>query len=422
MFTAPRGLADVLPDEQAYWRHVRAAAERLAGLYGYRPIDTPVFEEVGVFERGIGEGTDIVEKEMFLLQPRREEARRFALRPEATAGLCRAYIEHGMASLPAPVRLYWQGPNFRYERPQAGRLRQFSQVNIEAIGSDDPALDAEIIQYAWNLYRDLGLRDLTVLVNSIGDRESRAPFLAALQDHFRPHFDSLDADDQMRFAKNPLRLLDSKNERTRELLAGAPDLHEALNPGARDHFERVQAYLTAAGIPFVIEQRLVRGFDYYTHTVFEIVPPNAGSQGTIGGGGRYDGLIELLGGRPTPAVGFATGVERIVLNLKARGITPAPLPAPDAYVAHVGPGAAVAAMEFAAALRDAGVGALLATGGRSLKAQMRAANNGGYGTVAIIGADEAAQGTVKLHDLRGGRPEEALPRAEAVARLAAGSG
>lgn len=416
MYTAPRGTNDVLPTDQPYWRFVRDTAERQAALFGYQPIDTPLFEEVGVFERGIGQGTDIVEKEMFLLQPRREEARRFALRPEATAGICRAYIEHGMANLPAPVRLYWSGPNFRYERPQAGRLRQFSQVNLEAIGSDDPALDAEIILYAWRLYETLGLRDLVVLINSIGDRESRAPYLDALRDYFRPHLDTLDPDDRMRFEKNPLRLLDSKNERTRALLERAPDLHEALPPASREHFERVLAYLRAAGIPYTIDKRLVRGFDYYTHTVFEIAPPNAGSQGTIGGGGRYDGLIELLGGRPTPAVGFATGVERIILNLKANGVEPPPLPAPAVFIAIGSAAAATPAFTLADELRRAGVGVQLAAGGHSLRSQFRLAGRLGVRYVIVLGEDELAAGTVTLRDMQA-TEQRLVPRDAIVEEL-----
>lgn len=415
-YTAPRGTNDVLPAEQPYWRFVRDTAERLAAWHGYQPIDTPVFEELGVFERGIGEGTDIVEKEMFLLQPRSEEARRYALRPEATAGLCRAYVERGMASLPSPARFYWCGPNFRYERPQAGRLRQFSQINLEAIGSDDPALDAEIIVYAWRLYESLGLRDLSVLLNSIGDRESRAPYLESLQNYFRPHLDRLDADDQIRFEKNPLRLLDSKNARTRELLEGAPDLHEALPPASRDHFEQTQSCLRAAGIPFVIETRLVRGFDYYTHTVFEVVPPNAGAQGTIGGGGRYDGLIELLGGKPTPAVGFATGVERIILNLKSNGVEPPPLPEPSVFVAYDAPEVAADAFALADELRRAGVGAQLATSG-SLNAQMRRAGRLGVSHVAIVKSEDAADGYVTVRDMNA-RDERRVHRQTCVEELA----
>jgi histidyl-tRNA synthetase len=401
-YTAPRGTNDVLPDDQRYWRYVRDAADRLATLHGYQAMDTPMFEEVGVFERGIGEGTDIVEKEMFLLQPSREESRRFALRPEPTAGLCRAYVEHGMASLPSPLRIYWVGAAFRHERPQAGRLRQFTQIDLEAIGSDDPALDAEIILFAWRLYASLGLRDLTLLINSIGDREARAPYIAALREYFRPHLDRLDKDDQMRFEKNPLRLLDSKNDRTRELLENAPNLHEALSPASRDHFEGLQAHLSAAGIPYTIDDRLVRGFDYYTHTVFEIVPPNAGQQGTIGGGGRYDGLIELLGGRPTPAVGFGSGIERIILNLKRQEIEPPALPSPSVYLTIASPEAAAAGFALADELRRAGVATQSGTAGQSLKSQLRQAGRLAVPYVAILGDEELAAGTVTLRDMRGG--------------------
>lgn len=418
MYNAPRGTADVLPQDQPVWRLIRAAAERLAALYGYQPLDTPLFEELGVFERGIGAGTDIVEKEMFLLQPRNEDARRYALRPEATAGVCRAYLEGGMASLPAPVRLYWAGPNFRYERPQAGRLRQFNQINLEAIGSDDPAVDAEIIVFAWRLYESLGLRRLTLLLNSIGDRTTRAPYLTALQEHFRPHLESLGQDDQARFAKNPLRLLDSKDDRTRALLERAPSLHDSLSPAAHDHFSRLRRYLDAAGVPYTIDERLVRGFDYYTHTVFEIVPPNAGQQGTIGGGGRYDGLIELLGGKPTPAVGFATGIERIILNLRAAGIEAPPLPGPQVFIAIGAPEAAATAFALADELREAGRATQLATGGHSLKAQMRQAGRLGVHYVLILGADELASDTIALRDMNANE-QRVIPRAEVLREISA---
>jgi len=417
MYTAPRGTADILPDEQAYWRRVRDAAETLAARFGYQPVDTPLFEELGVFERGIGEGTDIVEKEMFVLQPRGEDARRFALRPEATAGLCRAYLERGMSSLPQPVRLAWYGPNFRYERPQAGRLRQFWQVNLEAIGSDHPSLDAEIILYAWRLYEVLGIRNLSVLLNTIGDRETRAPFLERLRDHFRPHLEHLERDDQLRFEKNPLRLLDSKHERTRALLEHAPDLHDALSPTARDHFERVQAYLRAASIPFTIDKRLVRGFDYYSHTVFEVVPPDAGAQGTLGGGGRYDGLIELLGGRATPAVGFATGVERIILNMKANEVVPPALPSPEIFVAVASPELAAAAFALADELRGAGLRVQLGTGG-SLKSQLRQAGRLSVRATVITGEEEHAAGEVTLRDMQA-NAQRRVPRAQLAETLLA---
>jgi histidyl-tRNA synthetase len=411
-YTAPRGTTDVLPDEQRYWRFVRSTADPLAERFGYQWIDIPMFEDAGVFERGVGEGTDIVEKEMFLLQPRSEEARRYALRPEPTAGICRAYVERGMASLPSPQRFYFVGPLFRYERPQAGRLRQFTQIDLEAIGSDDPALDAEVILYTWRLLDALGLRDLTLLVNSIGDREARAPYLEALKDYFRPHLEQLDADDQMRFERNPLRILDSKNERTRELLAGAPSLHEWLPGPSLEHFERLQAHLRAAAIPFTIEPRLVRGFDYYTHTVFEVVPPNATAQGTIGGGGRYDGLIELFGGRPTPAVGVGIGMERIVLNLMRQEIAAPPPPGPRVFVATASAAAAPAAFALADELRSAGLSAQLGTG-TSLRSQLRHAGRLGATYAAIIGDDELAEGIVTLRKMSGGE-QRSVPRAAVV--------
>lgn len=415
-YTAPRGLSDVLPAEQPYWRFVRDTAEHHAQRYGYQPIDSAVFEDIEVFARGIGEGTDIVEKEMFLLQPRTEEARRYALRPEATAGLCRAYLEHGMSNLPAPVRLYWWGVNFRYERPQAGRLRQFTQIDLEAFGSDDPMLDAEIITYAWELYRGLGLTNLTLAINSIGDRASRGPYIETLRDYFRPHLETLDRDDQMRFDKNPLRLLDSKNERTRALLEHAPDLHDALSPEGRTHFEKVQAYLRAAAIPYVVDKRLVRGFDYYTHTVFEIGPPDAARQGVIGGGGRYDGLIELFGGKPTPAVGFATGVERIILNLKRQEIVPPQLAAPQIYIAPLGDDAAIEGMRLAHELRAAGAEVLQGLGSRSVRAHLRAANTAEARFAVIIGADELASGSYQLKDLAANTSDQ-VDRTAIVARL-----
>jgi len=323
-----------------------------------------------------------------------------------------------MASLPQPVRLYTRGPMFRHERPQAGRLRQFTQIDLEAIGSDDPALDAEIIVLTWRLYEALGLRNLTLLVNSIGDRAARAPYLEALRAYFRPHLASLDADDQMRFEKNPLRLLDSKNARTRTLLESAPDLQEALPESSLEHFEKLQRYLRAAGVPFTIDSRLVRGFDYYTHTVFEIVPQNATAMSTIGGGGRYDGLIELLGGKPTPAVGVGTGIERILLNLAAQDIEAPSLPAPQIFIAVAAPAAAEAAFALADELRGAGVPTQLATGGAGLRGQLRQAGRLGVHYTLILGDDELAADAVTLKDMRPGGEQFTLPRAETIARLA----
>lgn len=417
-YTTPRGTSDVLPDDQPYWQFVRDTAEHLAARYGYRPVETPLFEEVGLFERGVGDSTDIVRKEMYLLERRGEESKRYALRPEGTAGVVRAYLQHGMFSLPQPVKLYYFAPMFRYDRPQAGRLRQFWHFGVEAIGEEDPALDAEVIELLWRLYAELGLHDLTVLLNSIGDQNCRPAYLAALRAYYEPRLAEVCADCRDRFEKNPLRLLDCKEERCQPIIAGAPLLLEHLCPECREHFARLRGYLDALGVRFEVTPRLVRGLDYYTRTVFEVVPPDVGSQSTVGGGGRYDGLIELLGGRPTPGIGFATGVERIVLNLKRVGAEPPPLLRPEVYVAHIGDAARIPAVTLASALRTAGVRALLGFGERSLKAQLRSANAAQVAYAVIIGDEEAAHETAVLRDLRA-NSQETLDRETLIARLAA---
>ncbi len=416
LFSAPRGINDVLPDEQAYWRHVRDTAERMAAQYGFQPIDIPMFEEIGLYERGVGDSTDIVRKEMFLIERRGEDAKQFALRPEGTAGVVRAYLQHGMASLPQPVKVFYFVPVFRYERPQAGRLRQHTQFGVEAIGEADPAVDAEVIEMIWRLYDELGLHDLVVLLNTIGDQNCRPAYIAELRDYYRPHLDAVCADDRVRFEKNPLRLLDCKEERCQSVKAGAPTLLERLCDPCREHFATLRAYLDALGVRYEITPTLVRGFDYYSRTVFELVPPDAGSQGTVGGGGRYDGLVELLGGRPTPGIGFATGVERIIINLKRVEARVPSLPAPAVYIAHQGDAARIEAMKLAGELRAAGVGVLLGVGARSLKAQLRSANSARVASAIILGPEEIDAGTAVVRDL-GATTQQTLPRAEIVARL-----
>lgn len=417
-FTTPRGTVDILPEDQPYWQFVRHTAERVATRYGYQPIETPLFEEAGLFERGVGGSTDIVRKEMYLLEQRGEESKRYALRPEATAGVVRAYLQHGMFNLPQPVKVWYMGPMFRYDRPQAGRLRQFWQFDVEALGESDPALDAEVIELLWRLYGELGLTDLTVLVNSIGDQNCRPAYIADLREYYRPHLDEICADCRARFETNPLRLLDCKEERCAPLIANAPALLDRLCDECRVHFERLRAYLDAVGVRYEVAPRLVRGLDYYTRTVFEFVPPGGGSQGTVGAGGRYDGLIELLGGRPTPGIGFATGVDRIILNLKRVGAEPPPLPQPEVYVAHLGEPARLPAVTLASALRAAGVRTLQSFGDRSLKAQLRSANAAHAAYAVILGEEEVAAGTAALRDLRANQ-QETLDRDALVARLAA---
>lgn len=371
-FKAPRGTADILPEDQPYWRFVLRTAAELAAVYGYERIDTPTFEEAALFIHGTGESTDIVSREMYLFDDR--DHRQMALRPEATPNISRAYLEHGLFNRPQPVKLYTIAPAFRYERPQSGRFREHHQLDLEAIGEEGPAIDAELIDFLWQFYARLGLRDLTVLLNTIGDQNCRPQYVALLRAYYSQHMDEVCGQDKERFEKNPLRMLDCKVPSCQPVIAGAPSIEDHLCGPCAEHFARVRALLDALAIPYRLAPRLVRGLDYYTRTVWEFVPENAGSTGTIGAGGRYDGLMEIIGGKTTPAIGFATGIERIVLNLKKAGVEPPPLPAPRIYVAYNDGAVQDEAAVLAGRLRHAGIGALMATGSRSIKAQLRTAD------------------------------------------------
>ena len=414
MFTAPRGTADVLPAEQPYWRRVISEAEELCRLYGYARIDTPVFEEAALFERGVGAATDIVQKEMYVFEDRSGE--RMALRPEGTANICRAYLQHGMPNLPQPVRLYYLAPTFRYERPQAGRRRQHMQLGCEAIGEADAAVDAELVELAWRLYERLGLKDLVLLLNTIGDGKCRPGYLKALKSHYKSHLKALCNDCRDRYERNPLRLLDCKQEGCRPVIASAPQMSDYLCDECRDHFDALQRYLDALSVPYRLDPHLVRGLDYYTRTVFEVQPRGGGAQSTIGAGGRYDGLIEELGGKPTPGIGFATGIERIVLNMKRHKAPVPPAPAPEVYVAHQGPAARTEATRLASLLRREGVAATMAVGERSLRSQMRQANTLGAVYVLILGEEELASETVQVRKMADGSQQQ-MEEGEAVAFL-----
>ncbi len=403
LYRAPRGTVDVLPQEQPYWEHVYQTATGLCQLYGYSRIETPIFEDASLFARGVGQTTDIVQKEMYVFQDRGGEM--MALRPEGTANVCRAYIQHGMRNLPQPVRLYYWGPAFRYDRPQAGRQRQFTHFGCEAIGEDDPALDAELIELAWRLYQQLGLTDLTLQLNSIGDRNCRPRYLAALKTYYEDNLGRVCPDCRARFQKNPLRLLDCKVESCQPIIAAAPPFTDYLCGECAQHFQELRSYLEALAIPYSLNPRLVRGLDYYTRTVFEIQPPEQGAQNTVGAGGRYDDLIEEMGSRPTPAIGFATGIERIIANLK-RAKVPIPAPArPAVFVVYQTPAARSAAAKLASGLRRAGIAAVMAVGRRSLKAQMRQADAAGVLYAAILGKEELATGTVMLRRMEDGHQE-----------------
>jgi len=397
LYRAPRGTTDILPEEQAYWRYIEQKAARICQLYGYERIDSPAFEDTSLFTRSVGPGTDIVEKEMYSFTDK--GGNKVTLRPEGTAPVCRAYLEHGFHSRPQPVKLYYLAAIFRYERPQAGRFRQHYQFGCEAIGDDDPAIDAENIDLAWQFFQSLGLQRLTLQLNSIGCKQCRPGYLGVLQEYYAGHAAALCNDCRKRLSRNLLRLLDCKQPSCQDVADQAPRSADHLCPQCREHFDRLVTYLDLLKIPFTLNHRLVRGLDYYTRTVFEIQPANGGTQSTICGGGRYDDLIEELGGRPTPAIGFAIGMERIILNLKAQSLPVPPLPGPLVFIARQGEAARNETFRLASYLRQKGIGVIMATGDRSLKAQLRQANNLGVHYTVIIGEEELQNGTASLRDM-----------------------
>lgn len=393
----PRGTLDILPAEQVYWEYVKHKAIALCQLYGYQRLDTPAFEDFNLFARSMGEGTDIVDKEMYTLEDK--SGKKMSLRPEGTAPVCRAYLEHGLYNLPQPVRLYYFATVFRYERPQAGRYRQHYQFGFEAIGDADPALDAEIISMTWHFCLSLGLKGLCLQLNSIGCKVCRPHYLENLRRHYSACLTQLCPDCKARLIRNPLRLLDCKKKSCQEAIEAAPKSINYLCQECKAHFESIQRYLELLGIPFKVSHRLVRGLDYYTRTVFEIQSPGEGIQNALGGGGRYDELIEELGGKSTAAVGFAAGMERIILNLKRQKVSIPALPKPGIFIAYLGDEAKAEAIKLAFKLRQAGIATITAMGGRSLKAQLRQANTSGASYSVIIGEDEVKNQTVVLRNM-----------------------
>ena len=398
-FRAPRGTRDLLPAERSAFLRLERIGADLATRYGFRPIETPLFEQTDVFERGVGAVTDVVEKELFRLATRREEGEEWALRPEPTAGIVRSYVQHGMQTWPQPVRLTTTGPMFRYDRPQAGRYRQFWQWDVEVLGDPGPAVDAELIELASRFYAEAGLPAPDVYVNSIGDAACRPSYVEALAGYYREHVDRLPAQERERLERNPLRLLDSKEPSMVELNADAPTITERLCDACAAHFAGVRAHLDALGVPYTVDARLVRGLDYYTRTAFEIFPAGArGSQSALGGGGRYDGLVELLGGRPTPGIGFGLGLDRVLLALEAAGV-PAPAePAALAVVVGADPAATEARLRLATELRGAGLAVRADLAQRKLGRQLEAAVRDGARFAVIVG-DELSDGLVQLRDL-----------------------
>jgi histidyl-tRNA synthetase len=379
----------------------RIAAE-LTQRYGYHPIETPLLEQTAVFERGIGDATDVVEKELFRLATRTEEGESWALRPEPTAGIVRAYIQHGMQTWPQPVKLTLSGPMFRYDRPQAGRYREFWQFDVEAIGDPGPAVDAEIIELADRFYREAGIADPVIFLNSIGDLTCRPAYIAELAAYYGDHIDRLPPLERARLGRNPLRLLDSKEPVMVALNAGAPQITERLCPACAEHFAAVRAHLDALGVGYRLAPHLVRGLDYYTRTAFEVYPADAtGQQSALGGGGRYDGLVELLGGRPTPAIGFGVGLDRVLLALRSPELAAIPDPPPAAVVVGADPAATAERLRIATQLRAAGIAARAELGQRKLGKQLEAAARDRAHFAVIVG-DELAEGQVQVRDLEAG--------------------
>ncbi|WP_110686561.1 histidine--tRNA ligase [Salinicola aestuarinus] len=409
---------DLLPDHSSAWQYLERQLRSLVDRYDYREIRTPIVEQTGLFARSIGEATDVVEKEMYTFDDRNGES--LTLRPENTAAVVRASLEHGLLHNQTQ-RLWYMGPMFRYERPQKGRYRQFHQIGIEAYGMTGPDIDAEIILLSARLWRQLGMSEhVTLELNSLGTAEARADYRQALVDYFKAHSELLDEDSQRRLVSNPLRILDSKNPAMAEMLNAAPQLLDHLDDESREHFERLKATLDAAGIGYRINPRLVRGLDYYSRTVFEWTTTALGSQGTVCGGGRYDALVEQLGGKPAPAVGFAIGLERLMLLLETLELIPEEAKGgADAYFLAMGEDAERQALLIGERLRDALPDLRLQVhcGGGSFKSQMRRADRSGAAFAVILGEDEMRDETLTLKPLRGEGQQETLDFDTSVARL-----
>ncbi|MBN8871544.1 MAG: histidine--tRNA ligase [Rhodospirillales bacterium] len=408
-FQPARGTRDLIGEEQRRFRHVVETARQVAATYGFDEWATPIFEDTRVFSRTMGETSDVVTKEMYTFQDRGGEG--LTLRPEGTAGVCRALVSNGLTQS-LPQKVFYAGPMFRYERPQKGRYRQFHQIGLELIGPAEPLADAEVIACGWHILQALGVAQDTVLeLNTLGDKESRAAWREALVAYFTEHQAALSQDSLARLDRNPMRILDSKDEGDRRIVAGAPTIGAHLTEAAAAFYDGLKAHLARFGVPFVENPKIVRGLDYYVHTAFEFVTTKLGSQGTVMGGGRYDGLVAELGGPPTPAVGWAAGIERLAMLLEA----PPPSAAPVAVV-PVGDAAEAAALDVLQALRAAGVRAEMAYRG-NLRRRMERANRIGARAAVIIGEDDLKAGVAQVKDLGSGA-QDAVPLAEVAARLA----
>ena len=418
-YRTPKGTHDVLPQDHQYMTYIKKAVRHRARQAGFKRIETPIFENREVFERGIGEHTDAVEKELFLVsgKHKKDDDADYALRPETTAATCRAYIEHGMQQLPQPVELYSFGPNFRYDRPQKGRFRQFHQFTFEVIGLRDPSIDAQLLHVLTRILDDIRILDrLELQINNIGTGDNRRAYVEALKDFFIGKERNLPELDRSRLETNPLRLLDSKEEDTQILLKSAPTLDQFIDDESREFHETLLEYLEELDINYKVNPTLVRGLDYYTQTVFEYWDQSEGAQNSVAGGGRYDGLIELLGGQPTPGIGFSVGVESVIWQMKEAGIKVPDKDQIDVFVAQLGPEAKKKCLTLITALRDRGVHTLGALGEASLKSQMRLADKFGSKYTLLLGKMEVKNNTIILKDMDAGKQKE-IPYDEAIDQI-----
>jgi histidyl-tRNA synthetase len=400
---ALRGTRDILPEEVGYWQQVEAIARQIFHRAAYREIRTPIFEPTELFERGIGEATDVVGKEMYTFNDKATPPRSVTLRPEGTAGVVRAFIQNNLYAAGSVQRLWYTGPMFRYEKPQAGRQRQFHQLGVEVIGSADPRADVEVIAIATDILQTLGLKDLRLDINSVGNPEDRPRYRQALVDYLTPYKDELDPDSQDRLNRNPLRILDSKDKRTQKIVEAAPNLLDYLGSDSRRHLEKVQQLLSDIGITYQVNPRLVRGLDYYTHTAFEIQSDDLGAQATVCAGGRYDGLVAQLGGPDTPAVGWGLGIERLILLLQQ--LSAAPTSSLDFYLVSKGDAAEAQALKLTQKLRQAGFTVELDLSGSAFGKQFKRADRSGAIACLVLGDAEAENQTVNLKWLKSGEQQ-----------------
>ena len=409
------GTRDILPDEIRYWQNIEEVARTILKKAAYREIRTPIFEQTSLFERGIGEATDVVGKEMYTFKDKGD--RSITLRPEGTAGVVRAFIQNSLEAQGGLQRLWYAGPMFRYERPQQGRMRQFHQIGVEVLGTADPRADVEVIAIAWDILQTLGLKNLRLDINSVGNKQDRQNYRQALIDYFTPYKDKLDADSQDRLTRNPLRILDSKNQRTQEIVAGAPSILEYLGEESRAHFKQVEQMLNSLKIPYHINPRLVRGLDYYTYTAFEIISDELGAQATVCGGGRYDGLVKELGGPDTAAVGWAMGIERLIILLQK--LPPLPAPKLDFYFVSRGEKAEQQSVLLAQKLRSAGFSVEIDLSASAFGKQFKRADRSGAVACLVLGDVEAENETVQLKLLASCK-QTAIGQSELLAWLASG--